>query len=52
VPCGPTTILCPGGNYRCIYEEWMCDGENNCGDNSDEDPQICEAASGKSLPIS
>ncbi|CAF0965339.1 unnamed protein product [Rotaria sordida] len=28
------TFLCK--NFNCIYETWICDGTNDCGDNSDE----------------
>lgn len=31
---------CP--NHKCILKSRVCDGENNCGDNADEDPMICK----------
>lgn len=36
VECGSHngTFLCNNG--RCIYESWMCDQRDDCGDNSDE----------------
>lgn len=38
---------CPTGQVKCdntnicIYPESLCDGYNNCGDNSDENPLFC-----------
>uniref|UniRef100_A0A3B4B2J9 Uncharacterized protein n=1 Tax=Periophthalmus magnuspinnatus TaxID=409849 RepID=A0A3B4B2J9_9GOBI len=38
---------CPAGQIKCentnicIYPDYLCDGNNNCGDNSDENPLFC-----------
>ena len=35
----PHYFLCENGN--CLPESHICDGESDCGDNSDEDPNLC-----------
>ena len=33
--CEPKEKQCR--NQKCVQKIWWCDGENDCGDNSDED---------------
>ena len=40
--CGPGQFRCgPEAHRTCIPEGWLCDGDNDCGDNSDENAAQC-----------
>ncbi len=38
--CSPGRVKC-GNNNVCIVRHWLCDGDDDCGDNSDETPTFC-----------
>ncbi|KAK7113108.1 hypothetical protein V1264_012457 [Littorina saxatilis] len=37
--CSEMEFVCQNG--RCLRERWVCDLDNDCGDGSDEDPNMC-----------
>lgn len=37
--CRPDEFVC--NNTLCKLHSWVCDGEDDCGDNSDEDVELC-----------
>ncbi|XP_055342132.1 low-density lipoprotein receptor-related protein 2-like [Paramacrobiotus metropolitanus] len=44
--CAPNNQTCDSTGYycwngKCIQKAWACDRDDDCGDNSDEDPKYC-----------
>ena len=37
--CDDSAFKCRNG--ACVMKRWQCDGDNDCGDGSDEDPELC-----------
>lgn len=37
--CPPFLFECK--NHVCVQPHWRCDGDNDCGDNSDEELHLC-----------
>lgn len=46
--CGNAFFMCK--NHRCIQKSFLCDQEDDCGDNSDESAS-CKVAPSKSVKI-
>ncbi|CAF4859108.1 unnamed protein product, partial [Rotaria magnacalcarata] len=41
--CQPSEIRCTNGDRgrKCVQKFWMCDGDRDCDDGSDEDQRYC-----------
>lgn len=48
--CPPFLFECK--NHVCVQPHWKCDGDNDCGDNSDEELHLCckKSSTHKSCP--
>lgn len=41
-PCDKGETKCPNSN-KCLARRYLCDGDDDCGDNSDENPLFCKS---------
>ena len=39
--CSEGQAKCPNNNI-CLDRRYLCDGDNDCGDNEDENPLFCK----------
>ena len=39
--CDSTSFNCTKGSPKCIPATWVCDGQEECIDGGDEDPELC-----------
>ena len=39
--CDENTYNCTTGKIECIPWLWVCDGDTDCADGSDEDTKLC-----------
>ena len=44
VNCTENEFRCLMNKFYCIHKSWMCDGDPDCPDESDESVQVCGAA--------
>ena len=49
VSCPNPSLMFKCSNNKCIYQRWMCDGEDDCPDREDEDPHQCHRKSSNFL---
>lgn len=49
--CKDKQVNCTGNSFKCVSTNicvesyWLCDGDNDCGDKSDENAAICSQRS-------
>ena len=49
--CQPNHLPCPGGFRSCVYYAWLCDGDADCRDNSDETAEVCQNHGRSKFPV-
>lgn len=46
--CSESEFQCLNQQH-CVPSRWKCDGENDCNDGSDEDPQLCSKSNSQKV---